>query len=361
MLKCKVNTKEFQESLKKIEVIIPNKTKLEVLKTVKLSVTDNTIQLTATDLENYAIATIYDVQIENSGGILISNIKEIIKSFKFMKENYTEIEVKSGNVIITNGDKNIKVKGELMEDFPEEFEVGNINNEYVYNTKSLHNRIQKVNYARSKDKARPTLEGLHFNDIDMVTLDGFRAALSKDNVLKINNHFTIRGSVIDFLIKTLNKKSEEALKIYTSDKHIIIEYENLILKSILLEGEFFDYKRVFPTEYNKFRVNTEKLKEDSSFLNIYTKKIKNQLIEIDIKENKMNLSANTEEGVFSVENNINKKIELNIGLNNKYLSDALKVVDSKSIDIKFTHSINPVVIQDGENEEHLILPVKLAS
>lgn len=359
MLKCKVNTKQFQESLKKLEVVIPNKTKLPILEGVKLSITGNTIQLAATDLENYVTATINDFDVEVQGSTVITNIKEIMKSFKFMKESYTEIEVKNNEIIITNGNRNIKMKCEDAEEYPLEFTTGDIENTYTYNTKSLYNRIKKIDFARTKDDTRPILTGIHFNNEDMVTLDGYRIALNKDTSLTVEKPFTIASGTINFINKTLNSKIEEEVLISTNDKYITLKYDNLIVTSRLLEGKYFNYKDIFLKEYSTIKLNTKKLKDNIEFLSIYTKGIKSELTTANITSNKLKLIVNTEQGLFDTEDKINSELDLTIGFNNKYMLEALKSIQEEEIEICLHGEYNPIQIKENENSMYIVLPVRL--
>lgn len=361
MLKCKVNTREFQEAITKLEVIIDSKSKIDILKTIKLSITDDKLQLTATDLENHVVATIVDFQTNTKGSIAITNIKEIMKSFKFMKEYYTEIEVKDNEIIITNGNRNIKMKPESAEDFPEVFNIGNIENSYTYNTKSLYNRIKKIDFARSKDNTRPMLTGIHFNNGDMVTLDGFRLALNTDDSLSIKKPFTIAPGTINFLNKTLNKKSEDEILINVNDKYIIFNYDNLTVASRLLDGQFFNYKEILPKEYNNISMKTKKIKDNIEFLSTYTKGTKMELTKATITDGKMELSVNTERGIFNAIEKVSTSLEVTIGFNNKYMLDALKSVESEEIGVHISGAMNPIVINEGQDSKYLVLPIRLAS
>lgn len=360
MLKCKVNTKEFQDAITKLEVVIPNKSSLKVLECIKLTVTEDSMQLTATELENYVVANINDFEVESQGSVLITNIKEIIKSFKFMKDAYTTIEVNQDIITLSNSNRNIKMRISA-DDYPNEFEIADIHNKYIYNTKSLHSRISKIDYARSKDDTRPLQTGIHFNSVDIVALDGYRMALNKDNTLMIEKPFTLAQGTVNFLNETLDKKVNKELRIAVNDKYIIFEYDNLIVKSRLLEGQFFNYKDILPKEYNTLAIDTKKLKENVEFLSIYTKDIKCNLVKMHITADKLGLQANTEKGIFDTTNDINTDKELAIGLSNKYLLDALKTINRDEIELRFNRNINPLVINDNEGSEHLILPVKLAS
>lgn len=361
MLKCKVNTKQFQESLKKLEVVIPNKTKLPILEGIKLSITNNSIQLATTDLENYVTATINDFNAEMQGSTVITNIKEIMKSFKFMKESYTEIEVNNNDIIIINGNRNIKMKCENVDEYPSEFTVGELENTYTYNTKSLYNRIKKIDFARTKDDTRPILEGIHFNNEDMVTLDGYRIALNKDTSLTIEKPFTIAPGTINFINKTLNSKVENEVLISTNDKYITLKYDNLIVTSRLLEGKYFNYKDIFLREYSTIKLNTKKLKDNIEFLSIYTKGIKSELTTANITSSKLKLIVNTEQGLFDTEDNINSELDLTIGFNNKYMLEALKSIQEEEIEIRINRDITPIEIKESENSFYIVLPVRLGN
>ena len=358
MLKCKINTKEFQEGLKKVEVATTNKLSLPILGNIKLIASKDQLQLIGTDLENYMTITINDVGVEIEGETVIKNIKDIIKSFKFMKESYTEIKVDNNdNITITNGSRNIKLLTDNVEEYPKGFEVGEIDNQYSYNTKTLHNRIKKVNFARMKGDIRPILEGIYFNESDIVALDGFRVALSNDPLLRINDSFIIASGTVNILLKTLNNKVKNEIRISNNKKYVMFEYDNVKIISRLLEGQYFNYKDIFPKEYKSVSLETKKIKEDIEFLSIHTDRV----IEMIFNDNRIEFKANNVNGIFNVEYNIKHGIEEHMGFDKKYMLDVLKTVDSEKIEMGITRRINPIYIKENDNFEYLVLPIRLAS
>lgn len=355
-MKCILSTEELKEGLKKINRMKDNKD-LPILEGVKIIV-DNKVQLEKTDLVNYATITIEDIEVLEQGQIVVMNPKELEKSFKFMKENYTTIETEDMKVNIKNGSKTITLKGQKAEEYPKNFNDIEIEDTYIYNTKSLHDRLKKVEFSKSKDEIRPILTGIHFNESDMVALDGYRLAISTDENLKINKPFTINPELIDFLLKTLNKKKEDKLIIKTGN-YTIIEYENISITSKLLAGSYYNYNQILPNEYeNTIQIDTKEFKENIEFLGLYAKNIKNKVTKMILDNDMLILKVDTEKGSFKTESKIKNNIKSNVAFNNKYMVEALKKVDNDEITIGLNGRWNPVVVEDGE-DKFLILPIRV--
>ena len=358
MLKCKVNTKQFQEALKKLNQYNVNKD-LQSLQGVKFDITDDKVQLTRTDLKNYITITLNDIEISKTDSIIINNPKEIEKSFKYMKDTYTEIDIESDIITIKNGSKSLKLKGSKLEDFPKLPDDIKLIDKYNYNTKTLYNRLKKIDFARSKDDLRPILTGIYFNECDIAALDGYRLAVDRDNNLEVKNNFVINNGLIQFLLKTLNRKSEIDLTLATNEEYIQIDYENISILSKLLEGHYLNYKEILPNNYKEeFQIETKKLKNSIDFLSIYSKDIKSEITTMTIENNNLELKVATEEGIFKADTKINEDINIKIAFNNKLMKETLKEVEEDEILIGCNGSFNPLTIEDN-NTKYLILPIRL--
>ena len=58
---------------------------------------------------------------------------------------------------------------------------------------------------------------------------------------------------------------------------------------------------------------------------------------------------------------INDGEDLNIGINSKYLKDALSVIEDEEISINFKDSVSPAIIKPlkGDKYTYLILPIRM--
>lgn len=355
MLNIKVFTGELEDALKKVEILIPNKPKMEILNGVKLEVNKyDQLVIFSTDLENN-IKVKLTPEIISKGSIVLSSIKDITKSIKFFTEKYTNLIQNDRNLEIINGDKRINVPLFETKEYPEEFKnnKGEVN---TYKENKLYNRIQKVNYARSKDDTRPHLTGICFNKSDIITLDGYRMSLNSDNELYINNPFTIKDSTIKILQKTLNRRWEWGVEIMSNKKYVQFKYDNVELTSSLIEGDYFKYEEIIPKDPNSITINKKQLEDNLKFLYVHTKGTEYNLLKF--KLNNDILKFENALGSVSTEINVKSNYEHFTGIDNKYLLDALKVIKEDDVNILFNSEFNPVSISI-ENELHLILPVRI--
>lgn len=366
MLKCKVNTRDFQETIKKLEKIIDYKAEKEAIKGIKLSVDDDGVKLIATDMDNEVEGVIadFDNRDIDPGEIVIINIKKFIKFFKYMNEPYTTIKTHDNLIIIENGDRKIEVVAENADDFPDRVKAKKINYSYIYNTQSLYNRIKKIDFSLSKaeEEPRELLKGIHFCGIDMVTSDGYRISLDKDSDLNIEEAFTINRNLADFLAKTLDKKVPKSLQMMTSDKYIIIRYENIRITSRLLTGEYLGYEQIISgrNQYdNSINLKIDELKNDIDFLGTYSKR-DNILIKANITEKSLTLVNVTEEEKIIVEKKIYAQTPVDIVFNGAYLKDVLNVLDNDVVELNINKEFDPIIIRENDNV-FLILPIRLKS
>ncbi len=366
MLKCKVNTRDFQETIKKLEKIIDYKAEEDIIKGIKLSVDDDGVQLIATDMDNEVVGTITDFDNQNveSGETVIVNIKKFIKLFKHMEEPYTTIKTHDNLIVLKNGDRKIEVVAGDAKDFPDRIISKKINRLYEYNSQSLYNRIKKIDFSlsKAKEELRELLKGIHFCGIDMVTSDGYRISLDKDSDLNIKEPFTINGNLVNFLVKTLNRKIPELLQIVTNNKYIIMNYENIKITSRLLDGEYLDYEQIISGQSrydNSINLKVDELKNDIDFLGTYSKRDK-ILIKAKITEHDLTLVNITEEEKIIVEKEIYAQEPVDIVFNGAYLKEVLNVLDNDVVELNINKEFDPIIIRENDNV-FLILPIRLGS
>lgn len=95
---------------------------------------------------------------------------------------------------------------------------------------------------------------------------------------------------------------------------------------------------------------------------LITKADKKSIVKLDIKENVLNINAQSEESG----NNENLAInligkDLTIGFNAKYIIDSLRAVSDSFVKMKFNNSTAPGIIVPTAEEEYLylILPIRI--
>lgn len=86
------------------------------------------------------------------------------------------------------------------------------------------------------------------------------------------------------------------------------------------------------------------------------------LIKLELEENKMVITSNSQLGMVREELNIILQGDnLKIAFNSKYLIDVLRIMDEEEIVLKFSSSVSPCIIKNKikDNCTYLVLPVRL--
>ncbi len=353
-MKVKVFTQEFKTAFEKVINAALKKSSLPILENVKIDFNSNGMGLTASDLEHYIKINI-EAMAEVEGTFILTNLAQFKKALKYFKDTYIEFNVTENELCISSGNKDMKVTVSYeAEDFVKIPELEGDLQEYQTTTSKLLYRVNKIKHALSKDATRPILAGYNFNKDYMVTCDGYRIALSKDDNMYINNSFTVRSGAITLLEKCIKKKEDFPISLYVTEKYIRLAYENIEITSRLIEGDYIKVEQLFPTEF-KTTVATDKkeLKDNVMYINEFHDKSKTPMI-FNINETfEQKFSSN--KGLYRTETAANiEGEELTIGVNPNYVLDVLKNIDDENVNIQFTNSVSPMTIET-ETEKYLIV------
>ena len=144
-------------------------------------------------------------------------------------------------------------------------------------------------------------------------------------------------------------------------RHAVFKIENYSIITRLIEGNFLDYNSaVMPGAKTELRVNTRSLisaVERMSLLN--SDKIQSP-IRCMVYDTQVKLSCSTSMG--KANDSIDAEISgenVEIGLNNKYLLDALKNSETDEVKIQLNGSLSPIKIMPVEGDSFLFLVVPM--
>ncbi len=349
-MKFTVNTNEFKTAMGKV-IKATIKGNIPTLENIHVTTSNSICRLHATNLTTTIISSVPTNTTETIDFIL-DDVKNVCKAMKFFKEYEIAFNIDENKLTMSCGDKkisqNIKIETEKDNVFPCINEVIS-DKEYTYNVNDLKKRVNLINYAVSKSDNRPIFQGIHFNNNDMVAIDGFKLAVNSNDVLNIDTPITVPESALKTAVDVLCGD----IKITTDNKYISIKDENTSVIIRLLDGEFHDYKKTIPTNTNFMDVNvknfTEALKYLKTFISEKTK------APIQWLGNELRLK--TIKGMYEVSiNTVNTTGEV-IAFNCDYMIDALNQFDGIA-NISIGDKGRNILIQQ-ENNTALILPVSM--
>lgn len=356
-MKFIVDTNDFKVAIDKAVKVIPTKSSLETLEGIHIIVKNDTCTLHATDLNTTIVSKIPTNKMETEEiNFILGNIKNLQKAIKFFKNDYIKFSIEGSVVTISCGGKKIKqgITIETDEDcvFPiiKEFAL---KEEYTYDIANLKRRFNLVKYAVSNED-KPALQGIHFKGNDMVTCDGYKLALNKDNNLDITTPITVTLESLKIATGILNGE----IKISNDEKeeYIVISDDDTIIYSRLIKEKFPNYEQFIPEETNCSDINVEDFVQDIKYLKTFTSaKSKTPIQWLGDK-----LKLKTEKGVYETETNAVSQLDEVIGFKCNYMLDALTQFKNTA-KVCLSGKMKPILIkQEEEGNMAVIMPCHIS-
>ena len=142
----------------------------------------------------------------------------------------------------------------------------------------------------------------------------------------------------------------------------MIETDNLILISKLIDGNFPDYNRVVPTANNQIlKTSVSDLK--TSIDRVSTLSFdKERIVKLKMEETKLTLTSNdgeTGKAEESIAAEYNGE-ELELGFNSKYLLELISVLEGDVAEFHLASIASPAIVHDSADTSSLfvIMPTK---
>ena len=361
-LECEID--KIKNGILQVERITGKNLTLPVLSSILFIAKNKSLKLRATNL-SLGVEIEIPAKIEKEGIIAVSGSTLAgIFSNIFQNENIY-IEGESGNLLIKTKKSEIKVKGQVYDDFPTIPIVdGKI---FEIESKKLVDGIKSVYYSSSVSDIKPEISSVYIyskeDSLIFVSTDSFRLAEKK---IKIKGIEEISGILIPYKniseILRIFGDVQDTVKVCFNKNQISFYSDNIYLTSRIIDGVFPDYCQIIPKE---FKVEAIVLKQDLlnalKISNIFSDKFNQINLKILQKEKIFELSsANNDIGenrtyldaVISGEDAV-------LGFNYKYFLDCLQSINTDSIIIKLNQSSKPMVISGNSDNSftYLIMPM----
>lgn len=343
---------------------IPGKSTMAILECLVLEVKENRIKLIANDLE-IGIETIIDGDIKEEGSVAI-NAKVFFEIIRKLPSDEVNISVDENYVMnISCGKAKFNIAAKSTEEFPFLPTIMKKNN-VIISQFSLKEIIHQTVFSISDNENTKVMTGELFevtgNKLKVVSLDGHRISIRnielKDTYEDVS--VIIPGKTLIEISKILNGGVDDEVSIYFTDKHALFEFENTIVLSRLIEGEYYKIDKMLSSDYEtKLTVNKKEMLDCIDRTTLLIKESEKKPVIIDIKDESMGFAMHSAIGSMDEEISATKEgKDILIGFNPRFLMDALRVIDEEEITIYMINPKAPCFIRDkDENYIYLILPV----
>jgi len=369
-MKFSVLQEKLAKSLQTVHRAIPTKSSLPILTNVLIEAKDNTLYLSATNLET-AIRTNIGVSVEEPGILAIP--AKLLKEFVTSLNPGTLTAESKGTVLNLKSEKTkTKFSGVSAEDYPKLPETPTEGKYISIEPKILEKVSQMVSFAAGTDSARPVFTGIYLNykkdTLTFAATDGFR--LSE---MTVKAEGTMEDTSIIIPAKTFAEiskifsSSEEQVKIYlnSSDNLLLFAAEETLVATRVLDGQYPDYKRIIPQDsILSATFNTEDFAEAVKVTNIFAKESNNTIKLSFNPENHTIRVLSLAETTGESESTIPAEIEgefIETAFNSKYLLDFLNNIKSAELNLKTNSTTAPCLLTSKEYKDflHIIMPLQI--
>ena len=365
-MKIKCSKSNLSNALNIVSKAVSTKTTMPILECILVDVYADCIKLTANDLE-IGIETVLEGEVIEMGRIAIEAkiFNDIIRK---LPDSVIFIESTPDYKTIIRCEKSkFVISSKSGEDFTE---LPQIEKEKSIELSqfSLKEIIRQTIFSISDNENNKLMTGELFEVKDgvlqVVSLDGHRISLRN---LKLkgsssNVSVVVPGKTLNDLSKIITGGVDDMVTIYFTDRHILFEFENTMVVSRLLEGEYFKIVQMLSMDHKiKVRVNNKELFNCIDRATILMRESDKKPIVVNIKDDMMYMKVDTMVGTMDEEIDITKDgDEIIIGFNPKFLTDVLKVIDDEDIYIYMRDAKSPCIIRDDAGTYiYVVLPVNI--
>lgn len=346
---------------------VPSKTTMSILECILIDATTDEIRFTANDMEIGINTTVKGEIIEK--GCIAIDAKIFSEIARKLPDSEVIIETDSNYRMLINCEKaKFNIAGKSGEDFTNLPDVEK--NKFIYISQfSLREVIRQTIFSIApSESSNKIMTGVLFevnqNSMKVVSLDGHRVSLRN---IELKESFDdikviVPGKTLNDISKILNGNAEDEVRIFFTNNHIVFEFDNTIVVSRLIDGEYFKIEQMLSNDYEtKIKINKKELVDCIDRATLLVKESDRKPIIITIQDNEVELKINSTIGSMNESISIDKEGKnLIIGFNPKFLLDALKVIDDEQIDIYLLNSKAPMYIKDENGSyNYLILPVAM--
>lgn len=358
-----IDTRDLQDALSVVTRSLSSKPAKPVYGGIHAKAQDNTLTLTCTDGQFTA---------RWSGPADISDEGEAILPGKMLSELARKLP--GGSVSFKSDTTSVtitynKARSRLSLITGEYPEPRDITSPYHITLPAvqLRDMISHVQPCIATDQTRLILTGalleIDPNSVAMVSLDGFRLGRKEIPMTTgISTRSVIPGKFLSDLARSLPQTDAPAT-ITIGDGSIRVEFSGCTFSTILLAGEYIDYKRLLPDKFDTVaKVDRNELQDALSRASLLAREGKNNTVKLEITGSILSVSAQSDSGATTEQIDVLQNgPDLTIAFNAAYIFDAVRNAPADSIILNANTPTAPLVITSDSDSSwmYLVLPVRV--
>ena len=329
----------------------------------------DTCILTTYDLEKGMRTTIEAKVVEE--GTFVVNAQKFNQTMRVMNGDEVTLTVdRNLGAVIECGKSSHKMMALRGEDFPE---IPRLESNLGFSVKAgtLKDMFTKVMYAMGVNDQRNVLNGCYMEVEQNKLLLHTEIENNNADGSDIRFRFIVPVKTVNELYKLLGANADEMVRIHMMRKHMVFYFENLVLFSRLVDGEYIDFDRIIIRQHKIYiDLDREELLSALDRAALITEERVSGALKANVKLQLdgpvLKVMANSAAGSTYDEIDINHEgADLVIAFKNRFLTDSVRACESDRIRIALSSHLTSVNIEPmGEDHAQsedlfMLLPVRM--
>lgn len=375
-MKFIISSSALLKSLQKISGVLSTSSTLPILEDYLFDLKDNTLRITASDLETTISVDLVPDKTENPGVVAIPAkiLLDIMKSLPELPVTIS-VNLESLSVELFAGEGKYKLVGHRSDEFPQVPTLENTET-MTLNASLLVSAFNKTLFATGNDELRPVMSGvlceITEEKITFVATDAHKLVRYRRADVKPgkNASFILPKKPLNHLKNIMPDDEDVDVKLEYNDTNAIMEFDDITLICRLIDGKYPNYEAVIPTQ-NPFKLSVDR----SILLNalrrvaIFGSKSTHQ-IRFKISGKELVLTAEDIDFASEAKERLTCSYEgddIEIGFNSRFLQEMLSTLASNNVVIEMSAPNRAGILipekedDDPENILMLIMPVMLTA
>jgi DNA polymerase III subunit beta len=362
-----LNTSQILKPLQWLLPLAPRNGTLPVLSHILFNFGDQTLSLTASNLEQEATIRLpVDTTEEGTFTLDAHKITSIVQSLPEDSDIKFAVDEDKGTALLRSDKSRFKLSTLSAKLFPN-FDIDIIEDRFDVPQSALRELITHTAFSMAKDDARYFLNGvlleINSKKLNCVATDGHRLAVMRSPVpVTLDNQQVIVPRKSVELLKKLLAKDDTNISVGISKNHLQFKLPGMRLTCKKIDGKFPDYQKVIPKSDSKTIDVTIPTGELVGMLNrVMVIGEKNLRVALKFEKSTLKFhTADADNNSLDDAIDIDNDQTMNTCFNAGYLSDIVTNIDEEETRFILFKEQDPVLISPASNNQaqYLVMPMR---
>ena len=343
---------------------IPSKTTMTILQCILIVAANGEIRLMANNVE-LGIKTRVEGDIKENGIVAI-DAKIIESVVRRLPDGTVSIETDSAyRMRISCQNAKFNLLGKSGDDFTYIPEIER-QDSLTISQYTLKEVINQTIFCISQNDNNKLMTGVLFEitgkKLRVAALDGHRIAIRNIELRQEygENKLVIPGNTLNEISRILSGEVEKSVNISYNEKNIIFEFDETVVFSRLIEGEYFNLDQMLSRDYEiSVGIERKPLIDSIDRATLLVKEGDRKPVIMSFTDHNLEMRINSSIGSMNETIPIDKNgPDLMIGFNPRFMIEALRAIDDDKIFMYMSNSKAPCFIWDeAQKYNYVILPI----